>query len=376
MAIEGIKERRLIFVGNEVRGMEDSALFHRLPDREVDSFSSEGQFCFIHLTMQEFFAAKHLTNMSETELKTFVQMNIKEGKWQLVFQFVAGLMENKKNLPSEIITDLLPVKTEEKEHELYNVQWTENEEKTKVTCWPTKDEQYLAVTLMKCLNENSRMKSEAQRKLQQINCNFVNFIECHLTTVDCSSLVNVINVPQISHLNLSNNNIDSLGCFEICKLLKCRESQLSWLNLTNNQLTDEAAKYLAEAINNNNCQLRTLNLTYNNISDIGAQHLAEAINNNNCQLHTLNLSHNNISHIGAQHLAEAINNNNCQLRTLNLSANNISDIGAQYLAEAINNNSCQLRMLNLLYNSNITEAVKQHARSLQSNSQSKCKLIL
>ena len=36
MAIEGIKERRLIFVGNEVRGMEDSALFHRLPDREPD----------------------------------------------------------------------------------------------------------------------------------------------------------------------------------------------------------------------------------------------------------------------------------------------------------------------------------------------------
>ena len=346
LAFEGIKEGRLIFGANEVRGMEDSALFHRLPDREVDSFSSEGQFCFIHLTMQEFFAAKHLTNMSETELKTFVQMNIKEGKWQLVFQFVAGLMENKKNLPSEIITDLLPVKTEEIEGKFYNVQWTENEEKTKVTCWPTKDEQYLAVTLMKCLNENSRMKSEAQRKLQQINFNCVNFINCHLTAVDCSSLVNVINVQQISHLDLSFNNIDPLGCLEICKLLKCRESQLSWLNLTGNQLTDEAAKYLAEAINNNNCQLRMLNLLYNKISDIGAQHLAEAINNNNCQLRTLFLSFNKISDIGAQHLAEAINNNNCQLRTLDLFANNI------------------------------TEAGEQKARNLLSNSQSKCELII
>ena len=318
LAFEGIKEGRLIFGANEVRGMEDSALFHRLPDREVDWLKSEEQFCFIHLTMQEFFAAKHLTNMSETELKTFVQMNIKEGKWQLVFQFVAGLMENKNDLPSEIITDLLPVNTEEKEDAYFNVQWTENKEKTKVTCWPTKDERYLAVTLMKCLNENSRMKSKAQRKLQQINFNCVNFIDCHLTAVDCSSLVNVINVQQISHLNLSHNNIGPLGCLEICKLLKCRESQLSWLNLTYNQLTDEAAKYLAEAINNNKCQLRMLYLSTNKISDIGVQHLAEAINNNNCQL----------------------------------------------------------RMLNLLYNSNITEAGKQHARSLQSNSQSKCKLIL
>ena len=294
MAFEGIKEGRLIFGGNEVRGMEDSALFHRLPDRELDPFHREEQFCFIHLTMQEFFAAKHLTNMSETELRHFVQMNIKEGKWQLVFQFVAGLMEDKNDLPSEIITDLLPVKTEEIESAAYNVQWTENEEKTKVTCWPTKDERYLAVTLMKCLNENSRMKSEAQRKLQQINFNCVNFIDCHLTAVDCSSLVNVINVQQISHLDLSGNNIGPLGCLEICKLLKCRESQLSWLNLTRNQLTDEAAKYLAEAINNNNCQLRTLNLTANNISDIGAQHLAEAINNNNCQLRTSELEANGI----------------------------------------------------------------------------------
>ena len=279
LAFEGIKEGRLIFGANEVRGMEDSALFHRLPDREVDSFSSEGQFCFIHLTMQEFFAAKHLTNMSETELKTFVQMNIKKGKWQLVFQFVAGLMENKNNLPSEIITDLLPVKTEEKEHAFYNVQWTENEEKTKVTCWPTANERYLAVTLMKCLNENSRMKSEAQRKLQQINFNCVNFIRCHLTAVDCSSLVNVINVQQISHLELSGNNIGPLGCLEICKLLKCRESQLSWLNLTRNQLTDEAAKYLAEAINNNNCQLRELDLLRNNITEAGEQKARNLLSN-------------------------------------------------------------------------------------------------
>ena len=307
LAFEGIKEGRLIFGENEVRGMEDSALFHRLPDREVDSFSSEGQFCFIHLTMQEFFAAKHLTNMSETELKTFVQMNIKEGKWQLVFQFVAGLMENKKNLPSEIITDLLPVKTEEIEGERYNVQLTENEEKTKVTCWPTKDEQYLAVTLMKCLNENSRMKSEAQRKLQQINFNYVNFYYCHLTAVDCSSLVNVINLQQISHLDLSFNNFGPLGCLEICKLLKCRESQLSWLDLTYNQLTDEAAKYLAEAINNN-CQLRKLSLVGNKISDIGAQHLAEAINNNNCQLHTLYLFSNNITKAGEQKAHNLLSN--------------------------------------------------------------------
>ena len=396
MAFEGIKEGRLVFEGHEVRGMEDNALFHRLPDRRPDTFEREEQFCFIHLTMQEFFAARHLANMDETELRNFVSTNIADGKWQLVFQFLAGLMNEKENLPSEIITDLLPVETEEKESEWYNEVWTEDMEPRKVTCWPTEDKKHLAVTLFKCINESSEMEEIVQRKLQQINFNLVKFNECQLTPVDCASVVTVIkNVQQISHLDLAYNNFGPLGCFEICKLLKCSKSQLSWLNLIGNQLTDEAAKYLAEAINNNNCQLRTLilfannisdigaqhlaeainnnncqlrmlNLTANNISDIGAQHLAEAINNNNCQLRTLYLSHNNISHIGAQHLVEAINNN-CQLRTLYLTANNISDIGAQHLAEAINNNNCQLHTLNL-YRNNISDIGAQHlAEAINNN---------
>ncbi|XP_066020326.1 NACHT, LRR and PYD domains-containing protein 3-like [Pocillopora verrucosa] len=343
VAFEGIKEGKLILGGNEVREMKDSALFHRLPDRENAALKDEKRFCFIHLTMQEFLAARHLTNnMKERELRNFVSENIKNGKWQLVFQFLAGLMEEKNYLPSEIITDLLPVQTEEKKNE------AEESEDKMVTCWPTKDEKDLAVTLLKCSYESNKMESIVQRKLQQINFNCVNFIDCHLSAVGCPSLVNVIkNVPQISHLDLSFNNIGPLGCIEICKLFKYWEFQLRSLNLTRNQLTDEAAKYLAEAINSNNSQLRTLNLSENNISDIGAQHLADAINNNNCQLRELYLSHNNILDIGAQHLAEAINNNNCQLRELYLTHNNISDIGAQHLAEAINNNNCQLRVLYL-----------------------------
>ena len=376
MAFQGIKEGRLVFEGHEVRGMEDNALFHRLPDRRPDTFEHEEKFCFIHLTMQEFFAARHLANMNETELRNFVSTNIADGKWQLVFQFLAGLMNEKENLPSEIITDLLPVETEEKERKFYNEEWPLDTEPRKVTCWPTGDKKHLAVTLFKCINESGEMEEIVQRKLQQININFVNFNECQLTPVDCASVVTVIkNVQQISHLDLAFNNFGPLGCFEICKLLKCSKSQLSWLHLGANQLTDEGAKYLAEAINNNNCQLRTLNLSYNNISDIGAQHLAEAINNNNCQLRTLDLSANNISDIGAQHLAEAINNNNCQLRKLDLTDNNISHIGAQHLAEAINNNNCQLRTLDLTLN-NITEAGKQHVHNLLSNSQSNCRLII
>ena len=366
VAFEGFKKGEPNLGGNEVRGIEDSALLHRLPDRQTGNFKHEQQFCFIHHTMKEFFAARHIVNnMNKKQLRKFVSENIKNSKWQLFFQFLAGFMEDKQHLPNKIITGLLPVKTEEKEIAGYNEQWTENEKKRKVTSWPTRDEQYLAVTLIKCLNENSRMKSKAQRKLQRIKFNCVTFTDCQLTAVDCSSLVNVINVQQISHLDLASNNIGPLGRFEIFKLLK--ESQLSWLNLGWNKLTDKAAEYLADAIKSNHCQLRTLDLSNNKISNIGAKHLAEAINKNICQLRTLDLSANNISDIGAKHLANAINTNNCQLRTLDLSANNISDTGAQRLSEAIKNNICQLRTLDLSANKISNIGAKHLADAINTN---------
>ena len=72
VAFNGIEDGKLIFAGNEVQGLKDSALFHRLPDRQtpkLDDMCFEEQFCFIHLTMQEFFAAMHITEtMNETEL--------------------------------------------------------------------------------------------------------------------------------------------------------------------------------------------------------------------------------------------------------------------------------------------------------------------
>ncbi|PFX26808.1 Ribonuclease inhibitor [Stylophora pistillata] len=299
--------------------------------------------------------------MKESELTEFVSQNIEDGKWQLVFQFLAGLMNDKENLPSEIITDLLPVETEKETVDDYEL-LSESETDREVTMWPTAGKRYLAMTLFKCFNESDRMQSIVQRKLQQINFNGLNFISSDLTAVDCSSLVNVImDVQQISHLELTDNNLGPLGCFEICKLLKCRKSQLSWLNLEENQLKDEGAKYLADAITSNNCQLLTLHLSNNNIRDTGAQHLADAITNSNCQLRTLNLRDNNITDTGAQHLANAITNNNCQLRTL------LENTGAQHLADAITNNNCQLRELHL-FNNNITDTGAQHLAYAITNS--------
>ena len=96
IAFVGIKEGRLVFTSREVEGLEDCGLLHRLPDVAGPTLLDPGepQFCFMHLTVQEFLAAKHVTDtMKKDELREFVADHIKQGAWQVVMQFVAGLLD-------------------------------------------------------------------------------------------------------------------------------------------------------------------------------------------------------------------------------------------------------------------------------------------
>ena len=117
IAFDGIRERKLIFSSNEVsKDVVQSAFFHRLPDGKTAPFKHEAQFCFIHLTMQEFLAAKHIVDtMKEAESRRFVADHINKGEWQMVMQFVAGLLGDGDKPAINIFTELLPKTTDEED---------------------------------------------------------------------------------------------------------------------------------------------------------------------------------------------------------------------------------------------------------------------
>ena len=72
-------------------------MFQRLPDTSSGYEERKAQHCFLHLTVQEFFAAKHLVDTKgHEELKSFVSDHIKEGGWKVVMQFVAGLLQQEE----------------------------------------------------------------------------------------------------------------------------------------------------------------------------------------------------------------------------------------------------------------------------------------
>ena len=365
IAFQGIKEKRLIFGSREVEGLEDCGLLHRLPDRPAPSplKPREAQYCFMHLTIQEFLAAKHLVDTKDDEqLRTFVCRKKEDGAWQIVTQFVAGLLKERKKPPTGIFTDLLPVTTDEK-GKVTTFIWDDSEPRT-LTCWPAEKDKHLALNACKCLYEIDENDSLVQDKLAEINFNAVDFSRCSLKPVDCAAVLHVIkNVKGILCMNLDDNNIGPLGCVEIVKFFtndhNKENNKLTHLNLTNTNITAEGLKHLTKALMHHECKLTHLNLGVNNITAEGLTHLTKALMHHECKLTHLYLNYNNITAEGLTHLTKALMHHECKLTHLDLWDNNITDEGLKHLTEALMHHECKLTYLNLEHN-NITDEGLTH----------------
>ena len=91
VAKHGIEKGELIFqraTKSNFQELANSGFFHKLPDKE------RNYFCFLHLTLQEFFAALSVLDDMDNIAK-FLAECVKDPKWHLVIQFVAGLIGDK-----------------------------------------------------------------------------------------------------------------------------------------------------------------------------------------------------------------------------------------------------------------------------------------
>ena len=400
IAFTGLKEGRLIFESKEVERLDDCGLLHRLPDLCTSADSPfekpKAQFCFMHLTIQEFLAAKYVADtMSGEDLREFVHYRITEGAWHVVLLFVAGLLRKREASLTRIFVDALPLPTErfnewERKAEFDDDDDNDDDDdddevfdsnvRNTLIFWPLRADPNLVVALSMCLYEIDVDDPILQTKLRQIGFNAANFSNCRIGPVECLGLVNLLNSHSVISLELANNNLGPLGCKQIQPLLaisekKCNDAKLRRLNLHGNRIEDEGVRYLTEALTHSNCKLNSLNLSSNIISKEGVKHLAKALIHSNCKLNSLNLSGNVINNKVVEHLAEALIHSNCKLNSLNLSSNcstsGISDEGVKHLAEALIHSNCRLNSLNLSFNSISDEGVKHLAEAL---THSNCKL--
>ena len=340
IAFKGIKEGRLLFDSSEVSGLEDCGLLHKLPDLKPKALGDppKSQFCFTHLTVQEFFAAKHLVDTkckTKRKIERFVRKHINDGTWEVVLQFVAGLL---KGSSSDIFIKLLPKSTDKKRNR------ESSEPKTR-TFWPaTKKDKYLAVQVCNCLYElNDEQQPVLQNKIEKIKFNAVVFNGCSLAPMDVAAVLHFLeNAKEVVYIDLSFNALGDLGANEVKKFIVNRERKLKRLDLSRNNLTDNAAKDLGEALKHSNCKLESLYLSRNNLTDNAAKDLGEALKHSNCKLESLYLSVNNFTDNAAKDLGEALKHSNCKLESLDLRYKNFTKAGKKYLTDAGKQSNCQV----------------------------------
>ena len=367
IAFKGTEEGGLLFEPSEVSGLEDCGLLHKLPDLKPKALGDppKSQFCFTHLTVQEFFAAKHLVDTKTKEkIERFVRKNINDGRWQVVLQFVAGLLKSS----SDIFIKLLPESTEKRTERI-------SSKPEELTFWPaTEEDIHLAVRVCKCLYEinDEQQQPILQNKIEKIQFNAVDFSECSLALIDVAAVLHFLeNAEEVLFINLSYNQLRDLGAIEVRKIIVERERKLKHLDLCSNKLTDNAAKDLGEALKHSNCKLESLDLGGNNFTDNTAKDLGEALKHSNCKLKSLDLRNNNLTDNAVKDLGEALKHSNCKLESLDLSLNKLTDNAAKDLGEALKHSNCKLESLYLSLNNLTDNAAKDLGEALK---HSNCKL--
>ena len=368
IAFKGIEEGRLLFESSEVSDLENCGLLHKLPDlkRKALDDPSKSQFCFTHLTVQEFFAAKHLVDTKTDErIETFISNHINDGTWQVVLQFAAGLL--KSSLSSDIFIKLLPESTEKRKD-------CESSEPKTLTSWPaTEEDKDLAAQVCKCLYEinDEQQQPVLQNKIEKIKFNAVEFSECSLAPIDVAAVLHFLeNAEEVLFINLCNNVLGDLGANEVKKFVVNKERKLESFDLGDNKFTDNAAKDFAAALQHSNCKLESLNLRNNKFTDNAAKDFAAALEHSNCKLESLYLKNNKFTDTAAKDFAAALKHSS-KLESLSLSDNKFTDNAAKDFAAALQHSNCKLETLYLRANNFTDNAAKDFAAALE---HSNCKL--
>ena len=343
IAFDVIKSGKLVFESHEVSGLEDCGLLHRLPDMKPRNLTqpSRAQYCFTHLTVQEFFAAKHLTDtLPKDKLQRFVADHIRVGTWKVVMQFVAGLLEpdtRQRTTKSEIFTPLLP-------------ETIERSDRSDLIWWPcSKEDKFLALDVCKCLYEfeGEQEKGKIQSKGAEIGFNAVDFSAMGVVPIDCPAVMDFVRDANVISLTIDFNYVGPLGCKEMQYSLKDVNCKLTQLELGNNNIGDQGAAHLSDALKDVNCKLTQLDLGGNRIGDQGVAHLSDALKDVNCKLTQLKLYRTLIGEQGAVHLSDAVKDVNCKLTQLDLGGNRIGDQGVAHLSDTLKDVNCKLTQLDL-----------------------------
>ncbi|XP_046842024.1 protein NLRC3-like, partial [Xenia sp. Carnegie-2017] len=384
VAMEGLKDGRLIFErksNSNFKNLENCGIFNKIYD------DKRHLYCFLHLTLQEFFAAWYIVDDWQN-IGKFLDDHVEDPKWHLVIEFAAGLVGNEKKEKGKDISVILERLESWISHLFFSegnkalgflgmkcLYELQDDDEMRSICESNNFSETISIDNVSFtpLDSNAFFEflSECRqlRELAFSSCQFpdnhsvirlskylTNATACNVFSLKINSCsVNDISNHlskalksencKLSELEIKKNYIGEEGAKYLSKALKSKNSKLTNLFINSNNMGDKCAKYFSEALTSENCKLTELSLDSNKIGDGGAKSLSEALTSENCKLTELSLSRNEIAAGGAKYLSEALKSETCKLTKLSLDYNNIGEEGAKSLSEALNCKNCKLTIL-------------------------------
>ena len=262
-------------------------------------------YSFLHLTLQEFLTAYHISTTSLEKQKEVIQQYWDTVHMRNVWKFYFGLAKFENDLLVSILTKTFFKKLLYADL-LFSIQCAYEAKK-------------------KCITElvdYSRI-----------------VVYTTVSTYDISAIAYVMSeaasihnkATPTTHLRLARGMVDSKKLGSLMNLMDDKaKSHLVDLKIMGNLLDSASVKLLVEELNEKFKSLHVLNLFKNDIGDDGAILLAEGLKFN-CPLKELKLSSNNITTTGVTALMRYA----CPLRSVHFSDNNIGDDGAKEVADKL-----------------------------------------
>ncbi|XP_074837157.1 NACHT, LRR and PYD domains-containing protein 12-like [Carettochelys insculpta] len=302
--------------------------------------SSQLTYSFLHLTIQEFFAALvHYLDYKEDKFKgTMAKASAcAEGDYEIFSRFLAGLSHPATRMPLEKYVGKFSAEAARQ-----IIGWLGEMNYGKLQ---SRDDRKKKRRLMNVLNllfesRNSPVVCDVMGKDAHLD-----FSDLYLMPVDCTVLAYVLSCcEEIQDLTLNSCFIQNEGLERLRpELHKIRE-----LSLSDNDLKDDAMQNICSVLEHPNCRLEDLRLGKNLFTEACCKGLASALMANQTLL-SLDLTKNKVRDVGLSTLLEAFETPRCKIQQLILQENGLSDESCGRLCSALSSNST-LRHLNLSAN--------------------------
>nr|XP_046236965.1 NACHT, LRR and PYD domains-containing protein 5-like isoform X2 [Scatophagus argus] len=362
LAFVQLQKNNLIFYEEDLEDCDiditEATIYSGLCDtvlREEEIFSQKKIFFFVHLTIQEFFAALFVydcfTNKNTIELVNFLDFMDKEHTLLDILKMTVDKVLEKKNGHLDFfLRFLLGLMVEHNRKILQGLLTSpdSNQDTDK------KILTYLKAIRRRALPPDSSInlfQAMVEMRVHKVKDEIQEYLKlsdrskAELTPLHCSALAYMLQVSKndLDVLDLKSYNTSEEGRRRLIPAVRSSKKAI----LADCKVTEEWVEHLAFGLRFPYSPLKHLDLSNNDLKNSGVKLLCNGLSSQCCRLEILRLSGCQVSEEGCGHLCLSLKSNPLHLIELDLSYNHPGDSGVKILLELKKDPHHKLSKLNV-----------------------------